>query len=283
MAKARVAASSAVVALSVVLLRAGPAMADPVDVINSLRLEGCRGETTTGAIIAHKESLDRAARELSRNRELDEALDRHDYPAASASSYHVRGSARDSDIRNTLEARFCDSLIDARYDESGYHQDGDETWIVLAVRVPDSQALDRGDVSARLLALVNAARARGQECGNRQFDATHPLTLSSQLTAAAGAHARDMAVRGTVTHAGSDGSRVGERTERTGYAWRAVGENVAGGQPTADAAFAAWLASPGHCSALMSAEYTEMGVAVEPAPEKDPDVYWVMVFADPRE
>lgn len=41
-----------------------------------------------------------------------------------------------------------------------------------------------------------------------------------------------------------------------------VGEDLARGPETAEAALAAWLASPEHCKSFLSAEYREVGLAV---------------------
>ena len=46
---------------------------------------------------------------------------------------------------------------------------------------------------------------------------------------------------------------------------------------------AAWLTSPGHCATLMAPFFTQMGVAFELAPAKNPSIYWTQVFAAPRE
>jgi uncharacterized protein YkwD len=42
--------------------------------------------------------------------------------------------------------------------------------------------------------------------------------------------------------------------------WSALGENIAGGYPTADAVVAGWMASPGHRANILSPRFTEMGV-----------------------
>ena len=83
-------------------------------------------------------------------------------------------------------------------------------------------------------------------------------------------------------HEGRNGSTPGQRVTQAGYRWRAVGENVAAGQPTADAVMAAWLSSPGHCANIMNGQYTEMGIA-SAANERDKyGVYWTMSLAAPR-
>jgi uncharacterized protein YkwD len=141
--------------------------------------------------------------------------------------------------------------------------------------------LEPAAVAQRVLELVNAARAEARKCGRDQYDAAQSLTLSAMLNEAALGHARDMAARGFPSHRGSDGSLSGDRITRSGYRWRASGENVAAGQRDADAVVAGWLASPGHCATLMGPQFTEMGIAFALAPSKDPAIYWTQLFAAP--
>jgi len=71
----------------------------------------------------------------------------------------------------------------------------------------------------------------------------------------------DMASRGEVGHAGSDGSTADERLAREGYQWGRVGENVAVGYPSADEVVRAWLSSKGHCMNIMNPGFNEIGSA----------------------
>jgi uncharacterized protein YkwD len=79
-------------------------------------------------------------------------------------------------------------------------------------------------------------------------------------------------------HAGSDGSTPAMRATRAGYAWRTVGENVATGQSTPEQVVAEWLDSPRHCSNIMDADFTQMGVAFAASAS---GVYWAQVFGAP--
>ena len=134
------------------------------------------------------------------------------------------------------------------------------------------------DYPARVLELVNAARAEPRRCGWKRFGAASPLAHSSVLERIAFAHAADMAARGRMEHAGADGSTSAERATRAGYRWLRIAENVAAGQPTPDAAVASWLESAGHCANLMDPAYTEMGAGFA-AGEGGP--YWAQVFGTP--
>ena len=61
-----------------------------------------------------------------------------------------------------------------------------------------------------------------------------PLTLDPKLTAAAQAHADDMAAHQKMTHDGSDGSTPSDRIKRQGYQFQNEGENVAEGYRTVE-------------------------------------------------
>jgi uncharacterized protein YkwD len=258
--------------------------ADPAGVINALRAEGCARVPAANSPARRDSALDAAARELARNTKLADALARVGYPAAKSSSYHVRGPRADAAIRAALESRYCDSVNDPTLVELGVHQSGDDTWIVLAGRteMPFAALQDPASVAQRVVELVNAARAEPRLCGDDRFEPAPPLATATTLTAAASLHSLDMAARGRLGHDGSDGSDSGERMTRAGYTWQVSGENVAAGQHDADAVVAAWLGSPGHCATLMSAHFTETGVAFALAPGKNPSVYWTQAFAVPR-
>ena len=258
--------------------------ADPATVVNALRTQGCGGVAAAGSPARRDSALDAAARELARNTKLADALARVGYPAASSSSFNIRGSRDDAAIRSMLEARYCGRINDPKLVDLGVHQSGDNTWIVMAGRteMPFTALQDPAGVARRVLALVNAARAEPRRCGRDRFEPAPPLEMATTLTAAASLHAIDMAARGELTHDGSDGSDSGERMTRAGYTWQIAGENVAAGQPDAEAVVASWIQSPGHCATLMDARYTETGIAFALAPGKNPAVYWAQDFAAPR-
>ena len=258
--------------------------ADPAGVVNALRAQGCGGVPAAGSPARRDSALDAAARELSRNTKLADALARVGYPAASSSAFNIRGARDDASIRGLLEARYCERINDPKLAELGVHQSGDYTWIVMAGRTetPFAALRDPVGVAQRVLELVNGARAAARECGRERFEPAPPLHMTPTLTAAASVHSVDMAARGELTHDGSDGSTSGERMTRAGYAWQIAGENVAAGQREAETVVASWLESPGHCATLMDARYTETGIAFALAPGKNPAVYWTQDFAAPR-
>jgi uncharacterized protein YkwD len=258
------------------------AHADALSVVNALRAEGCAPAAV--APVQRSSVLDAAARELAGKDEIAAALERVGYPAASSASFHVRGSREDAVVRRLLADRYCDAIGAARFTELGAYQSGDETWIVLAVRtdIPFADVRDPAAVATRVLELVNAARAEPRKCGRDSFGPAAPLAASRTLEAAAGVHAQDMAEHRKLDHTGSDGSVSGDRITRAGYTWRAAGENIASGQNDAETVVAGWIESPGHCATLMAPYFTETGIAFALAPNQNPAIYWVQVFATPR-
>ncbi|MFJ7209220.1 CAP domain-containing protein [Streptomyces sp. NPDC098789] len=83
--------------------------------------------------------------------------------------------------------------------------------------------------------LVNVARA---EAG------CSPLTFSPALSAAAGAHSKDMAVDGYFSSTGRDGSTPGSRSAGAGVTGVSA-ENIARGPADPQALMNEWMARPG--------------------------------------
>lgn len=127
----------------------------------------------------------------------------------------------------------------------------------------------------KLLDLVNNARATGHQCGSTFYPAVPALTWNATLTIAAQKHSDYMNNTGNFSHTGENGSNAGDRISAEGYNWMAYGENIAEGYPTEETVIQAWLESEGHCKNIMSADYTEMGVATS-------GNYWTQVFGKPQ-
>jgi uncharacterized protein YkwD len=128
----------------------------------------------------------------------------------------------------------------------------------------------------QLLRLVNEARATSRHCGPEgAFPAAAALSLDGRLSLAAQAHAAELRLVGRISHRGLDGSGVGERATRHGYAWSSVGENLAAGFDTPEEVVGAWLGSPDHCATIMDARFVHLGVGRDLT-------YWTQVFGRPR-
>ena len=57
-----------------------------------------------------------------------------------------------------------------------------------------------------------------------------------------------MATQNYFSHTSADGRTLADRINATGYAWSALGENIAAGYPSVNAVVDGWMASDGHCS-----------------------------------
>ncbi len=141
--------------------------------------------------------------------------------------------------------------------------------------------VDSVPAAALVLDLVNDARAKPRRCGGKRHDAVPPLARSAILDRVALAHAREMATRGRMSHAGADGSSPGERATRAGYRWQVIGENVAFGQPTPGQVVAGWLESAHHCENIMDPDFTDMGISSAAGTRDGAVLYWSQVFGKP--
>ncbi|WP_025564554.1 CAP domain-containing protein [Psychromonas sp. SP041] len=133
-----------------------------------------------------------------------------------------------------------------------------------------------------VLALINQLRIESQTCGDTSYPAVAEVTWSSTLTLAATEHSNNMANYNFFDHTGLDGSTVGTRVTAQGYTWSRVSENIAGGQTSAQEVVDGWMSSEGHCTNIMNADVTEMGLACQVNSDSDYQRYWTQVFAKPR-
>ena len=94
----------------------------------------------------------------------------------------------------------------------------------------------KGDAAARIpyrvLDAVNAVRSEND---------LSSVKLSSELTAAARTHARDMSVQNRPWHFGSDGSSPISRAAKAGYEGRVLGENISESFESDLETLAAWM------------------------------------------
>lgn len=133
-------------------------------------------------------------------------------------------------------------------------------------------------VLAAVLRGVNQARADGATCGGVRMPAKPALRRHAKLDRAAGDYARLMARRDHFSHTSPDGSDPGDRISAAGYPWRSYAENIAAGQTRAAQVVRAWLASEGHCRAIMG-PYDEIGIGRGTDPDSRYGTYWVLDFA----
>ena len=113
----------------------------------------------------------------------------------------------------------------------------------------------------------------------RQQNGESPLTVSPELTSSAQSYAQLMASEDFVSHVGLDGSTFDGRDEAAGYRqWTILEENLAGGQPDASQAVAAWLASPTHRKNILAPQVRETGVGFAYKAGSTYKYYWVEEF-----
>lgn len=257
------------------------ATASIADGVNGIRNRGCNGKAGIRTPLTPSKGLDAVAREWSRGGRLREALDRTDYRVINSSSMRVQGTDDEGLILKTLAQAYCELILDPIFTEIGVFQSNRNVWMVVAIPFVAPAAREAGEVSERVLALVNKARIKGRRCGSTVFQPVAPLKASRLLDKAALIHAQDMAKHDLFEHRGSDGSEPAQRVTRVGYRWRAVGENIASGPADAEAVVQGWLDSPGHCSNIMSPQYTEMGIAYVVNTRSRGGIYWAQDFASP--
>lgn len=273
--------TAAVFALSVLhVTEAGATRAELLQAVNEIRARGCGSQPGVESPLRHEPRLDQVADAQASGEDLKDAMKAAGYRAVQSSVLEVSGS--DAAILRNLGKGGCKDVANPVYRDLGMAERDGRAWIVLAAPLVPPAASDSQSVSLRVLALVNEARSSSRRCGRKRFAAAPALALSDALQQAAAIHASDMARRSTLSHTGGDASTPAERATRTGYRWRFVGENIASGQATPEQVVTEWVDSPHHCSNLMSADFTEMGVAWAADPKSAGGIYWAQVFGSPR-
>ena len=103
-----------------------------------------------------------------------------------------------------------------------------------------------------MVALVDAERAAAG-CG--------AVSADGGLASVARAHSADMRDRGFFSHTDPDGRSPFDRAEQAGVG-NARAENIARGQPDADAVVRAWMDSAGHRQNILNCSYRSMGLGL---------------------
>lgn len=257
------------------------ALADPAASLMAVRHRGCADKPGVAAPLHRERKLDKVARLLADGKTLREATLQADYRLQSVATLEIPDAAQDSTIERAASRQLCAQLTNPEYTEIGTYQRGAVVWAVLALPLTPPNPRDAATISRRVLELTNKARAQGRQCGREPFGAAPPLRLSPLLSRVALEHSKDMARHDLFDHTGSDGRSPGDRMTRAGYKWRMAGENIAGGDTTAEAVVADWLNSPHHCENIMGPRFTEMGIAYFYAPGSADGIYWTQVFGTP--
>jgi uncharacterized protein YkwD len=122
---------------------------------------------------------------------------------------------------------------------------------------------------AEVAAFVDLVNAHRQSLG---LDA---LVWDPTAAAVALAHSQDMVTRGYFSHISPEGETPFDRLRAAGIRFTMAGENIAFGFSSANAVFAAWMASPEHRANIEHTGYTHHGVGRY-------GTYWTHVFFTPR-
>ncbi len=115
------------------------------------------------------------------------------------------------------------------------------------------------------------------------------VKASPTLTQTARAYAAYLAKNNAFSHT-ADNRDVGDRASASGYEWCSIGENLAMNldsrgfetRALAQQTVEGWINSPPHKENLLGPHYTEIGVGVVNAPDKNPKYITVQVFGRPQ-
>lgn len=250
--------------------------------VNAIRQQGCGEGPARTPALRENAALSRVAALLADGSKLDDALKTANYRSVHATQITVRGRTGPAALEQKSLGKACVAVMHLPMTDAGFHQRGNQTWVVVAQPFVAPAAAQGEQVEARVLALVNAARAQPRRCGKDLFAAVPPLLHQSLLTEVAAGHAADMARYSYFSHTARDGSTVDGRATRLGYRWRSIGENLAAGQMTPELAVQGWLDSPSHCANIMSPAFVEMGAAFVVNTWSTQAIYWVQVFGAGR-
>lgn len=156
-------------------------------------------------------------------------------------------------------------------------------------RCPDSSAIEAPPTWSEtwqraadaVLYDINMARRLGGCCEpDTCFAPSGPLSALEPLTLAARTHAADMLARDYFSHDSPEGLSPFDRLRALGFHGCAMAENLAQGQPTAQEAVEAWLASPEHCVNLLDPRFSRTGIAYAESDASTQSPVWVQELGD---
>jgi uncharacterized protein YkwD len=269
--------------LSLCVLFPVAAMADVAGAVNEARLHGCHANPAITPGLRENSRLNEAARRLSFGETLQNAAAKAGYRAVTSASLQISNVPDDYAVERIVARQFCAQITGRELRDIGAYRRGADVWLLVASPFTPPAPADRQAISRRVLELTNEARAHARRCGSEAFPAAPPLVLApSPLERAAAEHSQDMANHSYMDHTGRDGSTPADRVTRAGYKWTAIGENLASGILTPEAAVNGWVGSPHHCENLMSARFTQMSVAYAVNTASNGGIYWTQLFGKPR-
>jgi uncharacterized protein YkwD len=124
------------------------------------------------------------------------------------------------------------------------------------------------DVEARMLSLLNAARAQAR---------LGQLAPDPELRTVALAHTEDMSRGRFFGHVSPSTGSAEDRIRRAGIALSMAGENIAQAD-SAEGAHQSLMDSPGHRANMLSPRFTHVGIAALPSPSEPGQLLATLVF-----
>jgi uncharacterized protein YkwD len=138
------------------------------------------------------------------------------------------------------------------------------------------------NIQSDMLSQVNRVRDAGAVCGGVPYPRAAPLRWSTRLQQAAAAHSQDMATHNFFNHkSATNGTTMPERLRAVGYRYQSAGENIGAGPATVAQVVDMWVASPGHCVILMTANFAELGASCKNNSHSYYKTYWTLKAATP--
>ncbi|HWC09701.1 MAG TPA: CAP domain-containing protein, partial [Acidimicrobiales bacterium] len=154
--------------------------------------------------------------------------------------------------------------------------------LVSAGSLPTARALTNCTVSAADLA-VDSEEAQLLDLINayRVANGRNPLLMDPGLTRAAAWFSRDMATFDyfPANHVDRLGRDIPTRLTQCDVTYSSWGENIAAGNPTAEATFEQWRTSPTHNTIMLTAGFTHAGIGRAFDVSSTFDWYWTLDVA----
>jgi uncharacterized protein YkwD len=210
--------------------------------------------------------------------DLQPMLSRASYPMVSVQAISLSGPRDAASAMKAIQESFCQVVLNPQFVDVGVSRN-DRDWRVVLARPLLTGGLGSAQAEGqKILALINDARSKPQQCGGQPYGPASPLTWNDTLATAAEGHTRSMANNNYFDHKGRNGGTPGDRAELAGYIGQAIGENIAAGQDSGRKVVDGWLASPGHCRNIMNPAFRELGAAYAVDPKSDAGIYWTAMF-----
>jgi uncharacterized YkwD family protein len=144
-------------------------------------------------------------------------------------------------------------------------KDVTKIYVGQKITIPDASSVSK--LESQVVTLVNQQRAKY---------GLSKLTVNSTLSYTARLKSQDMVKKNYFSHTSPTYGSPFKMMETFGIRFSAAGENIAEGQPSAQAVMTAWMNSPGHRANILSPAYNRIGVGC--AKNSRGVLYWTQQF-----